>query len=317
MLCLCSPGNSPYLKRLDIDIFEHLSVETSEFVGQGSLCFLGDFNSRTGVASDFLHKEDNSDIPAAQSSMYDNDSRGTISRNNLDKGKNSYGKKLLDFCIDTPLRILNGRKLGDLLGYHTCYQHNGSSAVDYGMVTPDLYDQVPVFTVLPPDLSVSDHSPIALHLKVNSLVSFNNILDDVLPKPKKLNWDCKIKERYVNMINSDDCKNVCNSFVNGGILPKQTTIDAAVKFLSDVMVSTAERADLSLRHVRDLGPPVPRRAGCKTRVKPRQKQPEWHNETCSEVHRSMKETSRFVQRDPNNPWLWENCLKKRKCTTNY
>ena len=90
-----APANSPYLKRLDIDIFEHLSAETSEFVGQGSICLLGDFNSRTGQGKDFLTNEDNSDIPAAQSSLYDNDSRGTISRNNLDRGNNTYGNKLL------------------------------------------------------------------------------------------------------------------------------------------------------------------------------------------------------------------------------
>ena len=307
-----APGNSPYLKRLDIDIFEHLNVETSEFVGQGSICLLGDFNSRTGLGQDFLPEENNADIPAAQSSLYDNDSRGTIYRNNLDRGSNIYGKKLLDFCIDTPLRILNGRKLGDLLGYHTCYQYNGSSTVDYGLVSPDLYDQVPVFQVLQPDLSVSDHSPIALYLKVNSFVSFFEASDDLLPKPKKLNWDSKIKDRFVNLINSDDCKSVCKSFLDVGIKPEQLSIDAAVKFLSDVMVNTAERADLSLKHVRDLGQPVPHRGGCRKRVKPRPKQPEWHNKTCSEVHKSMQETSRFLHRDPNNPWLRGTLFQQKK-----
>ena len=34
-----APYNRPYLKRLEIDVFESLTNETSEFVGQGSLCF--------------------------------------------------------------------------------------------------------------------------------------------------------------------------------------------------------------------------------------------------------------------------------------
>ena len=45
-----APGNSPYLKRLDIDIFENLASETSEFAGQGSLCLLGDLILGLGLA---------------------------------------------------------------------------------------------------------------------------------------------------------------------------------------------------------------------------------------------------------------------------
>ena len=55
-----APSNSPYLRRLGIDAFENLATEISEFVGQGSLCLLGDFNSRTGDGLDFLPEEDNS-----------------------------------------------------------------------------------------------------------------------------------------------------------------------------------------------------------------------------------------------------------------
>ena len=55
-----APSNSPYLRRLEIDIFENLATETSEFAGQGSLCLLGDFNSRTGRGLDYLPGEDNS-----------------------------------------------------------------------------------------------------------------------------------------------------------------------------------------------------------------------------------------------------------------
>ena len=98
-----APGNSPYLRRLDIDIFENLSSETSEFEGQGSLCFLGDFNSRTGADLDHIQWEDDSEIQAAQSGLYKTDCIGTVERGNLDKGRNSYGKKLINFCIDTPL----------------------------------------------------------------------------------------------------------------------------------------------------------------------------------------------------------------------
>ena len=133
-----APYNSPYLKRLDIDIFENIQNEISEFLGQGSLCLLGDFNSRTALGLDFIENEDNSNIPGAQSSLYDTDCIATFPRNNLDTTSNTYGKKLLEICRDTPLRILNGRKFGDLLGNPTCYQYSGNIAVDYGLLSPDL-----------------------------------------------------------------------------------------------------------------------------------------------------------------------------------
>ena len=311
--CYAAPANSPYLKRLDIDIYENLKSETSEFVGQGSLCFLGDFNARTGTAPDFITNEDNTNISAAQSGLYSTDCIGTCTRYNLDKGSNSYGTKLLELCRDTPLRILNGRKLGDLLGYHTCYQYGGSSVVDYGLVSPDLYDQVPVFTVLPFDPTVSDHSPIGLYLKVNSFVSFADEAENLVSKPQKLNWDTKIKDNFQNMINSSECKDILNKFMGTGINPDVKTVDAAVKFLSDILTETAERADLSLKHVQDLGPPPPLRGGRRGRIKnKRNRQPAWHNESCSLAYKNLQQTSRFLHRDPNNPWLRGKLFKEKK-----
>ena len=224
-----APSNSPYLKRLDIDPFETIQSEVSEFVGQGSLCILGDLNARTGSKPDYIPSEDNLGITAAQSSLYDTDSVGTFTKNNLDKVENSYGKKLLKLCSDTPMRILNGRKLGDLLGYYTCYRPSGSSVVDYALITPDLYDQVPVFSVLPFDPSVSDHTPVVLYLKVNSFVSYADTTG-LLDKPKILNWDLSIKDRFQSMINSNICGDYLKSFVQGGIHPTVETVDSAVTF---------------------------------------------------------------------------------------
>jgi hypothetical protein len=53
------------------------------------------------------------------------------SRNNSDKEINEQGNNLIDLCIETKLRILNGRIDGDSLGYRTYYSPRGSSTVDY------------------------------------------------------------------------------------------------------------------------------------------------------------------------------------------
>ena len=94
-----APSNSPYLRRLEIDAFENLATEISEFVGQGSLCLLGDFNSRTGDGLDFLPEEDNSSIPATQSGLYQTVCIGNIyTRINLDNKNQYLWEKITQLC---------------------------------------------------------------------------------------------------------------------------------------------------------------------------------------------------------------------------
>ena len=74
----------------------------------------------------------------------------------------------------------------------------------------------------------------------------------------------KIKDCFINLISPELSKSIFNSVLDFRIKPEQTSIDAAVKFLSDVMVTTAVWADLSIKHARELGPPVPRQGGCRS-----------------------------------------------------
>ena len=61
-------------------------------------------------------------------------------RNNMDKHKVcTYGKRLLDLCETTNMRILNGRSLGDIFDKPTCYSPVGSpSLIDYAIVDSDI-----------------------------------------------------------------------------------------------------------------------------------------------------------------------------------
>ena len=55
--------------------------------------------------------------------------------------------------------ILNGRKVGDLDGELTCYEWNGSNAIDVTISSLDLYRKIKSFDVLDP-VWFSDHCPI-------------------------------------------------------------------------------------------------------------------------------------------------------------
>ena len=56
-----------------------------------------------------------------------------LHRNCIDKVCNTQGQGLLNLCVASQLRILNGRFMGDYLGNFTCHKSYGASTVDYAL----------------------------------------------------------------------------------------------------------------------------------------------------------------------------------------
>ena len=71
---------------------------------------------------------------------------------------NEYGKNILDLCISSQMRILNGRTSGDTRGNATFHGFNGSSFVDYCICSATLLDDVNGFCVKDFDVTFSDHA---------------------------------------------------------------------------------------------------------------------------------------------------------------
>ena len=161
----CVPENSSYQKREQLDVFGDIEQKLSSLGHDvDKLCF-GDYNARTGMKLDYLESEDNLDIPVPLD-IYETDTIGNLPRLNRDLKNNKYGDNLLSLCKSVPLRICNGRKLGDILGSYTCHTSNGQSCVDYCMASPRIYDSVKTLNVGEPLLTLSDHCPITAILKV-------------------------------------------------------------------------------------------------------------------------------------------------------
>ena len=139
------------------DHFKTLKETTSK-IDSKNIILLGDFNSRTQTLEDTLTKTKGDDSLPIQ--FY---SKVTSKRSNQDLMKNKYGQKLIEYCISTGLYIANGRTLGDLQGKMTCFQTNGSSTVDYGIVSENMNRNILKFQVLDP--TASDHSPIQMAIK--------------------------------------------------------------------------------------------------------------------------------------------------------
>ena len=236
----CVPEYSSYQLREQHDIFGDIEHKLS-CIGSDcdKLCF-GDFNSRTGNKPDYIISEDNTDIPVP-CEIYETDSVATAPRSNLDTVTNKYGDILLQLCKAVPLRICNGRKLGDILGSFTCITPNGQSCVDYCLASPKLYNNVRTLKVGDPVLTLSDHCPISINLKVNvnRMVHFSNY--EFITKPPNLPWNEDISFRFENMLQTPEFSDRIHSFNGQTFSCDQSGVDEATKWLTE----GALRSDIS------------------------------------------------------------------------
>ena len=108
------PENSSYTQSFENDLFELIENDITLFSGNGSVIIMGDMNARTGNESDLIENEfHNQNIPLFENYLPDSD---IIDRFSRDHTILPRSRVLNDICIQTSLRILNGRCAGDLTG---------------------------------------------------------------------------------------------------------------------------------------------------------------------------------------------------------
>jgi len=299
--CYFVPYGSSYQTRTQYDPFEDLEQKLSNVSNDCDIVCLGDFNSRTALKPDYIVSDDNSNIPVMEE-LFSADSVAAYPRGNLDHGTNSYGDRLLDLCQSVPLRICNGRKLGDVVGSFTCYLNNGQSVVDYCLVSPRIYHTVSSFVVNEFLPDVSDHCSITVALRTNFLLE-NSLSDsyEYLDKPKKVSWCPEIGNNFERLLQNQPSKAFLAQF-NHLEVSTQENLDQAVDSLSTFLVETAEAA---------AGPSPPgRRPGRAGRPRarparktPRCSRPKWHDSACEAARRSLRLSSRLLKQQPANPYL--------------
>lgn len=131
---------------------------------------IGDFNSRTG-------KEQ-----SIEENFFNVSQNVWGERESCDNKLNVNGRKILEFCEDRNLVILNGRTVGDIEGNFTYMSRNGCSVIDYVICPMELVKYTEHLNVL--SSVYSDHCALDFKIKLN--VELSEKERKLLPK---LNWN--------------------------------------------------------------------------------------------------------------------------------
>ena len=151
--------------RHNLDILSTLESDIRHYSDKGDIIICGDINARTGCEQDAVCDDNNRFIPMPCDII--NNYTDTRLRRSCDKISCQRGKDLIDLCISSNLKILNGRCLGDITGKFTSFQYNGNSVVDYGIVSDSFLAKVLFFHVHDPLPYLSDHAKITVQVGAN------------------------------------------------------------------------------------------------------------------------------------------------------
>ena len=287
-LFVCSvyipPEYSSREKRLKKDHFK-LLLETIRTLKSTNIILIGDFNSRTKLFEDILQTENEVDEYIPRVLISDIKRK----RANQDKKGNKYGKKLTDLCLTSKLYIANGRTLGDLNGKFTCFEKNGTSTVDYAIISENLNAFIHSFSITDPFLG-SDHCILKLTVSLPKEVMTNGIeMNKDIPKIK---WNEENKNNFLQYIILPSTilkiEEVEKSLDNN--------IDQAINKLNEIYTTSNKllykrRSNKLIR-------------SCKNK--------KWYDYTCYEMSKRLKLISKLVTKSPFNPYLRGSLVTTKK-----
>lgn len=272
-------------------IFDSLSSLVNKYSELGKVIIMGDCNSRTANLIDYieLDETDYHQNSEGKSNLPTNYTSDLIlpKRNNLDPEINEQGRMLIDFCIESKMRILNGRIDGDSLGFHTYYCPRGSSSIDYFLVSEDIFHEFVYLHVFPPN-ELSDHSLLWTGLKNNSNYIYSQINNNINTKdcdllPGKYNLESGSREKFVEAV--QDSKLLIDQFLLEVNNPEMD-INNLSENLSNIILDSANKT-FNFRPFK----------GKRKKKKGKQK---WFNGNCKFFKRELNNLGSRLQQHPNN-----------------
>ena len=298
------PPDSPYSTGHEYDQIMGDLIDISIRYKDCKVCIIGDFNSRTGSLPDFLEVPDDHLLDAIGLDKHQTDiftDRNTLQQLNIpvdrytcDKVVDENGKKLLDFCTNTGLFIVNGRIGKEGSGGVTC---KGVSLVDYTLANADLFQHINEFHVDVFDRCLSDvHCPLSLELNSQTGTEIITTQKELKPcetthstttQQTKTLWDPSKQSIFKEAFNIPDISTLTTQLANIHQQPDlvtQSQIDHLTTCIEGVYKVAGETAGV---------------------IKPLPQLSRKHPATTTKYNRQVRKSS-------NKPWFNHECIQKRK-----
>lgn len=295
-----SPQTSAYSKRRD-DIFPLIEADIARLSSLGSCLLMGDFNARTGVEPDFILNDTCKYLNVHSTYIVDT----PIARNNVDTHTvDMHGKLLLDMCKGSRLRILNGRKLGDVSGSYTCFNHRGNpSSIDYMLCDEALFSDIDYFRV-------HDLVPFSIHCMISCIIktgwcnsdfSLNDENEMQLHDlPTQYKWSTHNADLWRWALTQNSVKSSVDNFLSNSCssnVPVDECLDSFYKVLSHICETAGFNKYSSQKRT------------CKTARKNSKK---WYDTDCKTMYRQLKSLARCIKKYPYDMTLVHAYRKLRK-----
>ena len=274
-------------KKSHDDDLQTLENEINKYSNLGHIVLVGDFNARTGLLKDFI-ENDCQLINTHLNDFYTAD-KMLPNRNNQDIKLNKQGEEMIKFCIGNKLRILNGRKTGDLVGKFTSFQPRGTSTIDYGIVNEAFWKDILTFKVHPL-IQYSDHCPISLKIAANYKQTNKKIKHNSKPtntnKIIRFSWSHDSIDNFTQALCQDVIK------------------DKLELFLSSHYSSVTEEVNSFNNIIQDIG-----KLSLKVRKvkRTKEKDKKWYDKDCHTLKKKLKS----ILKQLNSNKVYCNNLKQK------
>ena len=280
------------------DAMSEIESEFQNFqINTNHIFLVGDFNSRIGKENDFYEFsefdehvfDDFVDVNEFNDLKVLDNLNIPRKRNSQDLIVNSYGRKLLDFCKNNNMYVLNGRVDKDRIGKVTC---KNISVVDYAISSASSLCKINGFEVLEFCNLFSDvHSPLCLCLSAKGDISPEIITNkngsDFIGK-----WKHEKANEYVNNIDVEKTSEILRSLLYciediEGV--DKTNIDVIVDDICDVLLNAAKNTfgvhtyntNDGMRHKKELNK-------------------EWFSTDCKHARKEYRKSKRLCKRYGSN-----------------
>ena len=233
-------------------MFDALNTVTHRLLRKGELILCGDANSRTGKLPDYISSHHLGSTHDTYNEIgFETD---TIEpRNNCDTTTVApHCQLFLDFVINNQLKILTGRTLGDSIGKKTCHKWNGSSTVDYFVISSWARDLVNSLQVH--DLnSYSDHCPLVLKLTTHRPFVAGVQLPEFYNMPSRFKWDNdKSPDEFRDALNNPEISAKLDHIINHNYDGSHNGNDQITNDLTQCLHKAAELALKSTKKPKKL-----------------------------------------------------------------